>query len=117
MPERIQMSRQKPWRADNPTAVKIDRSTPYGNPYRVAPCVDRWRGWRVVSNLSGDAVGPIWPTKPAALKDALRRFRHWAMKHWDLFEPLRGSDVACWCALDDDCHGDFILEMVNGGVA
>lgn len=27
--------------------------------------------------------------------------------------PLRGSNVACFCALDELCHGDTVLELAN----
>ena len=27
--------------------------------------------------------------------------------------PLRGHDLACWCRLDEPCHGDVLLEMAN----
>jgi hypothetical protein len=35
MAERIQMSRQHPWRTENPDAVKVDRTTKWGNPFRL----------------------------------------------------------------------------------
>lgn len=34
MPERIQMTRSRPWRAHHPNAVRVDRSTKWGNPFR-----------------------------------------------------------------------------------
>ncbi|HZL06477.1 MAG TPA: hypothetical protein VFE45_13870, partial [Coriobacteriia bacterium] len=34
-PKRVQMSRQHPWRADNPDAVIVARPSRWGNPYRV----------------------------------------------------------------------------------
>lgn len=34
-PKRIQMSRQRPWRAENPDAVIVARPSAWGNPYRV----------------------------------------------------------------------------------
>src|SRR5450756_1357146 len=33
-PKRIQMSRQHPWRADNPDAVIVARPSRWGNPFR-----------------------------------------------------------------------------------
>lgn len=27
---------------------------------------------------------------------------------------LRGHDLACWCPLDQPCHGDVLLEVANG---
>ncbi len=26
---------------------------------------------------------------------------------------LRGKDLACWCALDQPCHADVLLEWAN----
>jgi hypothetical protein len=26
---------------------------------------------------------------------------------------LRGRDLACWCPLDEPCHADVLLEIVN----
>lgn len=26
---------------------------------------------------------------------------------------LRGKDVACWCGLDEACHGDTLRELAN----
>jgi hypothetical protein len=27
--------------------------------------------------------------------------------------PLRGRTLACWCRLDQPCHGDFLLLWAN----
>ena len=27
--------------------------------------------------------------------------------------PLRGKNLACWCALDQRCHADVLLEFAN----
>lgn len=32
-------------------------------------------------------------------------------------ENLRGKNLACWCALDQPCHADVLLEIANGEVA
>jgi hypothetical protein len=115
MPKRIQMSRQKPWRADNPDAVIVARPTSLGNPYYVARCIDPSYGWRVVSTLKyHDAVGPTYPTKLAATEAAVQRFRAWAARQNPaLFASARGRDVACWCPIGSPCHGDVILEFAN----
>lgn len=115
-PKRIQITRSKPWRADNPDAVIVDRRTVWGNPYDVARCVDWWRGWRVGSRFRGyDGVGPVFPTRDAALRDCLRRYRRWLLgRSPALWEQLAGRDLACWCALDQPCHADILLELANG---
>jgi hypothetical protein len=30
-----------------------------------------------------------------------------------LLEPLRGKNLACWCAPDVACHADVLLEFAN----
>jgi Domain of unknown function (DUF4326) len=29
-------------------------------------------------------------------------------------EPLRGKTLVCWCPVDGPCHGDVIIEMLEG---
>ena len=33
----------------------------------------------------------------------------------DVRRELAGRDVACWCPLDEPCHGDVLLELAAGG--
>lgn len=28
-------------------------------------------------------------------------------------KELKGKDLTCWCSLNEPCHGDVLLEMVN----
>jgi hypothetical protein len=28
-------------------------------------------------------------------------------------DELRGKNLACWCPLDQPCHADVLLELVN----
>lgn len=102
-PKRIQMTRHKPWRADNPDAVIVDRRTKWGNPYRV--------GHRYsVPTVLG------WEDREYTPETAVERFRLWlttstfAMADID---ELRGRDLACWCPLDQPCHADVLLELAN----
>ncbi|MBF9351384.1 DUF4326 domain-containing protein [Mycobacteroides chelonae] len=39
-------------------------------------------------------------------RDESDRLREW-------LAPLRGHDLACWCPLDQPCHGDVLLEIAN----
>jgi hypothetical protein len=74
-------------------AVKVDRATRWGNPFRAddaaqrAAAVARYRLW-------------IGEPAQAALRDAARA-------------SLRGKDLACWCPLDGPCHADVLLEIAN----
>lgn len=31
--------------------------------------------------------------------------------HW--LDELRGKDLLCWCAADELCHADILLELAN----
>lgn len=123
MPKRIQMSRQRPWRADNPGAVKIDRTTKYGNPFTVKRerCEDAAKDWCwVVSRAPRGRIVQHFDTEDEARAYAVKMFRKVVVSGQlpftvaDLKRELRGRDVACWCAPDSACHGDPILELANG---
>jgi hypothetical protein len=90
MPRRIQLKRTKGWRLPANT-VKVDRSTPYGNPYRIGPELDRRK-----------AIASF----KAYLEKKLR-------SQPDFLEPLRGRNLACWCRPDELCHADVLLDFAN----
>jgi hypothetical protein len=96
MPERIQLSRRKGWRMP-PNTVSVARPTKWGNPYtlktaRLYRSEEDPR--RVVVDAFRDAIlSGMWPAE-------------------DLRE-LRGKNLACWCALDAECHADVLLELAN----
>lgn len=93
MPDRIQLSRAKGWRMPENT-VKVDRSTRYGNPFRIGDfgipdaeaSVQRFREW-----MDGRVFGPQVPYLP----------------------ELRGKNLACWCKPGTPCHADVLLELAN----
>lgn len=114
MPKRIQLSRAKGWRLPA-AAVKVDRSTRFGNPYRVGEPIDmkqalRW-GWHI------SPAGQREPACASCAAEAVARFRHALL--WDgaihdgLREELGGCDLACWCDLDQPCHADVLIEIAN----
>ena len=110
-----------------PNTVKVDRSGPFGNPWRiVAPrgCVLLW--W-----VQGPRADEECNTKSEAFALSLRKFRYHAETHPDRFLGLRGKNLACWCGLCSDhrggrplgiecaacepCHADVLLALVNAG--
>lgn len=95
-------------------AVCVDRSTPWGNPWRVgepgindaAEAVRRFRA----ATLGFPSNGSF--CKPDAHPDSyIGRVIREAPKE------LRGKDLACFCALDQPCHADVLLELANAGGA
>jgi hypothetical protein len=105
-PKRIKLSRAKGWRMPE-NAVKVDRSTRWGNPFvvgkdgAVASCVARFR------KLLWDGEVPL--DRCADVLELQDR-RTYILRHID---QLRGHDLACWCPLDQPCHADVLLELAN----
>lgn len=103
-PTRIQLRRKKGWKMPDNT-VKVDRSTPWGNPFITGKhgtqkrCVEKFlflmSGYVAVSDDSFD--------------DQQRLLDH-AKAH---LHELRGKNIACWCRKGTPCHGDVLLEIAN----
>lgn len=106
MPKRIQMTRQAPWRKDNPDAVIVARKGNgpafdvilgrYGNPYKVTE--DTQAGRREAVDLFIRWIKKQNPSLIAIMRA----------------DP-RGKDLACWCPLDQPCHADVLLKLANDG--
>jgi hypothetical protein len=50
-------------------------------------------------------------------EEAVARHQEYVLASPDLQEKvrreLRGKKLACWCALDEPCHADVLLEIAN----
>lgn len=92
-PIRIRLSRAKGWRIPENTVV-VSRPTKWGNPFIV-----------------GEDV-PGMPGEPMDAEDAAQYFRLFTVEGMDL-SPLRGKNLACWCALAAPCHADVLLDLAN----
>ena len=109
-PHRIQLRRTKGWRLP-PNTVKVDRTTPWGNPFIVgkngdaAYCVQLYRyllgGYQNISD--GEACCQRQDKAIVAIKE--EKAAGWP--------TLRGKNLACWCRLDQPCHADVLLEIAN----
>ena len=106
-PKRIQMSRQRPWRVDNPDAVIVARPSKWGNPFAIGL-------WYGSSGPNGEWSRSIHIYDRA---DAAAEYRRAArLGHPGIpsdLSPLRGKDLACWCPLDQPCHADVLIELAN----
>lgn len=72
-----------------PGAVKIDRSTKWGNPFKIGPDGNR--------------------------ATVIRKYKEWIGTQHELLdqlEELRGKDLACWCH-PNPCHGHFLVRIAN----
>lgn len=129
MPKRIQMTRQRPWRAEHPDAVIVSRPSKWGNPFAARiphgetlqpsetrqHLVDQFRAWLIGGDRFDEVVermplvdeqGRVWRTT------AVRTTRP---TPYEVRQELAGRDLACWCPLDQPCHADVLLELANEG--
>ena len=97
MPIRIQRRRIKGWKMPKDT-VYVGRPTKWGNPFKEG---------------NRNPYGTI----TADLRHSFVLYRAFAPLNARLVAEaraeLRGSNLACWCPLDQDCHADILLELAN----
>ena len=94
-PYRVQLSRRRGWRMP-PNTTNVSRPTRYGNPHRIGLCPECG-----VEHSREEAIAEF-----RALVSEMSASD---------FEPLRGKNLACSCALDVSCHADVLLELANRG--
>lgn len=126
--QRIQLRRTKGWRKPE-GAVVVARPTRWGNPFKVGGpiggwvhvgCTDLWRkDGRIDSvehavamfrSYAGVHFVPVTPEATphkGIYTHGIESLEAHARRH------LRGRDLACWCPLDEPCHGDVLLELAN----
>lgn len=105
-PTRIQLSRTKGWRMPANT-VKVDRSTKWGNPFRIhgdGYLMDQAMAVQLFRRLLADDSGFIARVRG---QDVLTTVD-------DIRNELRGKNLICWCRSGTPCHADVLLEIANG---
>jgi len=119
-PVRLRLSRSKgfhlgtlSFNTNGLPAVNVARPTLFGNPFLhedVSLAVEAYR-----RHCEG---GTQWfemgPGKLQFAKNLHRNTVHYAWPEWLKTEGLpvlRGKNLACWCALDEPCHADVLLEL------
>lgn len=114
-PQRIQLKRTKGWRMPANT-MKVDRSTPWGNPFPVGSVVDTsMLDWVLdaAKRLSIPHDTPLTTEQSVAMFKALveKNLR----SSWGklMVKMLRGKNLACWCKPGEPCHADVLLEIAN----
>jgi hypothetical protein len=98
-PVRIKLRRIKGWRKPE-GAVVVARPSKWGNPISWKPPLDRTYAVRAFDNwLSGCLIQRDLHGQPPTIAE--------------IIATLRGKDLCCWCALDQPCHADVLLEIAN----
>ena len=93
-PVRIQRKRSKGWKMP-PNTVSVTRPGIFGNHVALVcgaekdppRAVEIFRGW------VDKVASPAWKAR--------------------VRQDLIGKNLACWCALDQPCHADVLLEIAN----
>lgn len=115
-PVRIQLSRRKGFRLQEHSlalnglhAMKVDRSTRWGNPFRVDPEYDERLSLQEQMRRFDKMLRGLgfWVLAPNARFDGVKTTMV------DVCQELRGKNLACWCASDQLCHADILLELAN----
>lgn len=113
-PQRIQRSRAKGWRMPE-GAIYVGRPTRWGNPWSIEEHANR-------SDLFNHGVFVGQSTDPEwARRRGIELYSDWLAGTGHVVAEearrcLAGSDLVCWCRLDQPCHADVLLELANGGV-
>lgn len=76
-----------------PYTVKVDRSTPWGNPFTAKDITARSTAIKAFEQYMAQPA-------QSGLRDAIK-------------DKLRGKNLACWCPLDAPCHADILLAIAN----
>jgi hypothetical protein len=86
-------------------AVKIDRSTRWGNPFRI--------GEQAPHPVTGRPVAVDSAEQAVALFALYLYTRQGEPLARAARTELKGKSLACWCRLGQPCHGDVLLTVAN----
>lgn len=106
MSERIRLRRTKGWRLPK-GAVKVDRATVFGNPFKRGE--PNMLGWGEVR----DAEHAVWLYRQWLVTPS-RSIAYELDRHDEILRrlpTLTGHDLACWCVAGAHCHADVLLVL------
>lgn len=121
-PRRIQRQRTKGWRMPA-GVVYVGRISRWGNPWRIIPVHDRNFPFGDAADVrhvdSGTTIGRFERISRSPGTGA----SYWAARQYesdltdaDIAEirgALAGKTLACWCPVDQPCHGDVLIAIAN----
>ncbi len=103
-PKRIRLSRKKGWKMP-PNTVKVDRSTPWGNPFITSKHGTQERCVELFTCAAAGLIALGYDTcgEQEALHQRVR----------ENISDLTGKNLACWCREGTPCHAEVLLELAN----
>lgn len=105
-PVRLQRKRTKGFKLISPNGlpiVYVGRGSKWGNPWFLEGNLVKYKDPKTGATFL-EGTGNI-QTVIGLYKDRV------SIK--GLLDELRGKNLACWCALDQPCHADILLEIAN----
>jgi len=73
----------------------------------------RTKGWKMPADTVYVGRPTRWGNNCTSLRDYQYYAEHKARNNPDWLKPLRGMNLACWCALNQPCHADILLRLAN----
>ncbi len=123
-PKRIQLSRAKGWRKPE-GVVSVARPTKWGNPFSLLTITlaypslddDGVRGMAVAQfrDLVASDGGPMTLSERRPDGKGREPVTYTYPTRAQIRAEMVGRDLACWCALNERCHADVLLEIANDG--
>jgi hypothetical protein len=128
MPQRIQRKRTRGWRMPE-NAVYVGRGSIWGNPFVVGapsgcdfkdggdptpmiPELSLEKSLEFYRSLIGGMISPEMHPHGHQWFNAIQK--KCGGHPGEIARTfLRGKNLACWCALDQACHADVLLELAN----
>lgn len=110
-PVRVQRKRTRGWKMP-PNTVYVGRPTVYGNEFKAGDI----HPYALPGNLTTPADVAKMTIDAQGAVDLYRLGVATAgllLGERPAFPELRGKNLACWCALDQPCHADVLLELAN----
>lgn len=84
-------------------AVYVGRGSKWGNPWIVDP---------------DKATNPATNQYRDTAEECVRLYRVlMGYGYEEELATLAGKNLACWCSLDQSCHADVLLDIVNGSAS
>lgn len=129
---RLQRSRKKGWKKPE-NAVIVDRTSSFGNPFKVVSKGGKWR----IETIGGEAIQRVvdfedleYESEYFAAASAVAYYGKWALPYsfgkkdtisilseqnfrLEAKSRLAGKDLVCYCKKDMPCHADLLSSVAN----
>lgn len=117
--KRIQRKRLKGWKKPV-NSIYIGRPSIFGNPFLInekvfqaSPCMEFWAEDKFSQkDLEKYGENQIIRT----VDEAIRLYKEYILPEIpkDILNQLKGKTLMCWCSLNEPCHGDVIIDYLEG---